>query len=246
MSDVELSTEARRLIESARPAHEPSGIERARVRRSLEWKLAAGVMLTVTQAAPFLSAAVKVGLAVVATGAVVGTGAYFGARAVKEHTSRVVDKKVTMGAPALTPTAGQVVPQSPPPEEHQATEAIAPPPVQTASPKRRESRPAPTSTATAAAMPDLGAEMALLQTANAALGRGQVQQALAALASYDRQFQAGQLAEERSALGVLALCSAGRDDEAIRAHKRFLQRWPKSPLEARMINSCAVAKPRPE
>jgi hypothetical protein len=246
MRDVELSTEARRLIDSARPDHEPSAIEQARVRRSLEWKLGMGVMLTVTQAAPFLSAAVKVTLAVVATGAV-GTGAYLGARAVKEHAARrpAVEKMVVARSPAVAPASEERV--SPPlPDEHAPPAmVVAPTPVQTPGPKRREPRPAPAPVAQPA-LPDLGAEMALLQTANAALGRGQVEQALSVLANYDRTFGTGQLAEERSALGVLALCAAGRNDEAIRAHKRFLQRWPKSPLVARLVSSCAASEPRRE
>ncbi len=77
---------------------------------------------------------------------------------------------------------------------------------------------------------DLAAERALLETARTALGRGQSDAALAAVAAHAERFPRGRLAEERESLAVEALAQAGRAAEARERAARFHRRWPGSLL----------------
>jgi hypothetical protein len=84
----------------------------------------------------------------------------------------------------------------------------------------------------------LAEEVGLLRRARAALNAGDPAAALAHLAEHSRRFPAGVLAEERDAARVLALCHAGRRDEARAQASRFLRERPSSPLAARVRESC--------
>ena len=93
--------------------------------------------------------------------------------------------------------------------------------------------PAPTSTSgptSAAAAPrdSLPAERALLDIARSAFGRGQSDEALAALARHEARFPPGQLAEEREALAVRSLVLGGHTSEARARAARFRKRYPTS------------------
>jgi outer membrane protein assembly factor BamD (BamD/ComL family) len=87
---------------------------------------------------------------------------------------------------------------------------------------------------------DLAGELALLTEANAAIRRGDATQASELLRAYDQRFPAGHLAEERAAAGILALCASGHPQSAIAEARRFVERWPRSPLVARIKASCAA------
>jgi outer membrane protein assembly factor BamD (BamD/ComL family) len=78
-----------------------------------------------------------------------------------------------------------------------------------------------------------------LTEANAAIKRGDVARASQLLDGYDQRFPSGKLAEERAAAGILALCASGRTQSAKSEASRFLERWPRSPLVARIKASCA-------
>jgi hypothetical protein len=69
-------------------------------------------------------------------------------------------------------------------------------------------------------------ENSLLETARAALARKDADAALAALGTHAAKFPQGQLVEERSALEVLALATAGRAEEARAKAAAFRQRFP--------------------
>ena len=92
------------------------------------------------------------------------------------------------------------------------------------------------------AVTSLGPETALLESARAALGRGDAPSALALLERHEREFPTGTLVEERLAAKVLALCSLGRRDEAARSASRLLRMSPNSPLRARILDSCAYER----
>lgn len=129
-----------------------------------------------------------------------------------------------------------------------ATHAPPPPRVVHVEPApRRESAPPPTvhaeespplsaaptsasGTAPAAATPrdSLAAERALLDIAQSAFGRGESDEALAALARHEARFPAGQLAEEREALAVRSLVLGGHTSEARARAARFRKRYPTS------------------
>jgi hypothetical protein len=72
----ELDTDTLSVIEAARTGHEPNEMARARVRRGIEIKLAAGIALAIAPATSAFAGALKVTAAVVAVGSVVGAGVY--------------------------------------------------------------------------------------------------------------------------------------------------------------------------
>jgi hypothetical protein len=74
----------------------------------------------------------------------------------------------------------------------------------------------------------LAAERALLDAARVALGRGEPDAALDAVARHAREFPNGRLTEEREALAVRALAKAGRVEEARARGVTFLEKYPRS------------------
>ncbi|MER2560871.1 MAG: hypothetical protein ABTQ32_09140 [Myxococcaceae bacterium] len=82
----------------------------------------------------------------------------------------------------------------------------------------------------AAAVDTLGRERVLLDLARSALSSGDVAKALAAVQSHEAQFPSGQLTEEREALAVQILWTAGRRDEATRRLHAFSLQFADSPL----------------
>ena len=90
----------------------------------------------------------------------------------------------------------------------------------------------------AAAPSTLAEEVRLLSSAQRALNEGDPTTALARLAEHGRRFPSGTMAEERDAARALALCRAGRREEAQAAAARFLADRPTSPLAARVRASC--------
>ncbi|MCB9529263.1 MAG: hypothetical protein H6701_12930 [Myxococcales bacterium] len=76
----------------------------------------------------------------------------------------------------------------------------------------------------------LAAEQVLLGRARAALARGQVEVAEAAVARHARRFAAGQLVEARELLRIQILVRRGRLDDARAAALRFRERFPGSLL----------------
>lgn len=81
-----------------------------------------------------------------------------------------------------------------------------------------------------AAVDTLGRERVLLDVARSALSSGDVAKALAAVQSHEAQFPSGQLTEEREALAVQILWTAGRRDEATRRLHAFSLQFADSPL----------------
>jgi len=229
MSDVELGPEERSVIAAARDAHGPSEVQRARVRRGLDAKLAAGVAAPLLASSTALAMTGKLG-ATIALVAVVGAGTTYVVLTRPDHTD---------GPPPALHKAASRVPAaspSPPPaaaEESLPREDTQPPPVPPRSPvRRREVSPTPPA--------DLAGELALLTQVSAATKRGEVAQAGELLRAYDQRFPSGKLAEERAAAGILVLCAAGDVPRARAEARRFHERWTRSPLVARIRSSCAA------
>ena len=86
------------------------------------------------------------------------------------------------------------------------------------------------------------AELDLLQRAQAAYVGKDVAGALVVLAEHARRFPNGRFAEEREAIRVQALASAGRADEARRAADGFAARFPRSVLLRRLKTSAQAAE----
>jgi len=82
------------------------------------------------------------------------------------------------------------------------------------------------------------AETEALRAAQRALRSGDATRALELLHEQERTYAAGSLHEERAAARILALCQAGLADAARASTERFVQRWPRSALRARVISAC--------
>lgn len=135
------------------------------------------------------------------------------------------------GHALLRPAPAPIAQPAPPPPVPAKVEVPPPPPspapVAPAPPVPNRPLPPPPPAAPRLT-PDeaLALERSYVEQARAALARQNPTSALEALAEHARRFPSGQLAEERLALEVMALTSAGRSDEARSAAARFRQRFP--------------------
>jgi hypothetical protein len=82
------------------------------------------------------------------------------------------------------------------------------------------------------------AETEALRAAQRALRSGDGTRALELLHEQERTYATGSLHEERAAARILALCQAGLADAARASTERFVRRWPRSALRARVISAC--------
>lgn len=129
-----------------------------------------------------------------------------------------------------------------PPADARTTRVSAPHARATSAPSLHatsDERPAQPSLA--ALSDELPAETALLRRAHAALAAPSAESARAALEALDehaRRFPTGTLAEERDATRAIALCAAGRVDDASTAARTFLAAHPGSPLAHRVRTVC--------
>jgi len=245
----ELSYEAKALIRRVGTADGPGPVDRGRVKRRIVASLAgasaalggggtvaagapAGALGAVTAAkmtlasvALWLAAGLGLGMAV-STPAIVS--AYRRADAIRAP--------VPVSAPVVTlpPKASERTSDAP------VTPSVAdnPPAVsREAAPERavvERPRAAPSTGAAS-----LAEETRLLNAAQHELAQKHANGALGLLDEHASRFPGGALAEERTALRVLALCDLGRTVEARRAADVFIKRSPSSPLVPRLRGSCA-------
>jgi len=82
-------------------------------------------------------------------------------------------------------------------------------------------------------------ETELISGAQRALQKGQPDTALLALDQYSNEFSAGVLQEEAIATRIVALCALGRVIDGRRGVLEFLNRYPNSPLIARIRRACS-------
>jgi hypothetical protein len=86
-------------------------------------------------------------------------------------------------------------------------------------------------------------EALLVREANAAIESGDAVRSLALAEEHARRFSNGSLVPEGSAVHILALCQAGRLDQARTETAAFLLAHPEGPLSMRVRSSCGGAKP---
>jgi hypothetical protein len=235
MKQVELRPEERALIATARDGVEPTEVQRARVRRSLDAKIAAGVAAPVLATSAGLATLLKAG-AGLAVAAVLGGGVVYLAgprpsgpdETPKARPARPSRPTLPTPPQASATVPGPVTPTLP---ASAASETRSAP---TRGPARRRAAPAARTTRV-----DLAGELGLLNQASAATRQGDVARADALLRAYDERYPSGELAQERAAAGVLAHCAAGRAQQARAEARRFLEHWPRSPLVVRIQGSCA-------
>lgn len=222
---VELDDVSRSVIAEGRFALEPSDLSRARVRRAVESKLAAG-----TGATPALRSmmSVKLAAAVLATAALAAGTLYKSRHRVSGGTQPPI-QSASVAAPTASMVASSASLTS------TASEPIAQP---TAS---APIRPTPTPV-NVGRTEQLAEEIGLLAKANAAINGRDGGRAVQLLREFDHRFNSPVLAEERAAAGVLALCASGHEVQAMAAAKQFQARWPRSPMLPRIAASCAASK----
>jgi hypothetical protein len=229
-----LDPEITELLGRAGPYPDPPDHVKGRVRdlvvHSILGGVAPGVGLGASHSVPaaprHLSALLAKPVAWVTAGFVAGGVTGFSARGALDArpTPRSIPAAVS-AAPAAPPaaappsTAWESLPM-PGPASNPATRPVPPPPSVQA---------APDGTRRGGAS-DLSAEQALLDTARAALVRGQGADALAPLERHAQRFPRGVLSEEREALEVNALVASGRYAEARQRGEQFFARHPGSLL----------------
>jgi hypothetical protein len=225
-----MNPEARRIIQLTRQARTPSAEDKRRVRAAIGVGVATAAVATSTTTAASVKAASVLGVltgmrgvvsVVALVSASAGAGAYWRAHVSHTHPSAPVQ----VSAPQQTPPAS--------PEPVAVVEAPSPAPP-TSEPRSGDVRPR-------AAAPDpLSAELTLLHTARQAWQDGKPQVALDLAQKHARLYPHSQLASERDALRVFALCGLDRTSEARELASALLARAPGSPLRASLEQSCAM------
>lgn len=216
----ELSPESRALLASLSASHDPPPEAAARVRSAVEVRVTAPPVKLPWRWIVGAGVAVFIAAAALTRRSPPEAPTPVHAPGVTRGVAEVVrDASVvtSTAAPVVAPTVARVVAPTVAP--------VAMPTV--ASPRRIE------------ADDDLAGELVLIQQAQRALARGDGDAALAALDVHARTHPHGRLVEERQAARVLALCAAGRAEEARAAATRFLIRYPRSAQAARVQGACA-------
>lgn len=191
------------------------------VRARLATTLGAGALAgTGARAATTAKAALgpTIAKAVVLLG--IGFGAGFATRAVVTPASPAAS---TIATPVVSASVSAAPTATIEPSSTIATVPVTSlPSIATASPSTRSS------TTTKPRAGDAEAERLLLETARAALQRGDAAGAIDRLREHRTTYPSGSLREERDALMVTALARAGRREEAARAAAQFRKDYPLS------------------
>jgi hypothetical protein len=235
--DPEAPDGMRELMRAANSDGEPTAAEVAHLRARIAGQLAAQA-----PAATLLSVrTLIVGLLVVGVG-VVG---YLVSRPRGDErmTAIAIPALPAASPPAPIPPALVPVPAAPVPAAPMIAAAPASPPA----PKRRvvvppaSPPPVPIAAEPAAPLPTdppvaprSPSEVALLEHARAALGRGDAANALALTEQDATLYPDGELVEEREALTIEALIKLGRRDEATARWSNFATSYPHSNYHARL------------
>jgi hypothetical protein len=221
-----------RLLRSAR-ADGPSG--RSRQRATAAIALAAGALTTRSTAALAAATVARSALLKVLLGAGMVTLVTAGALDAPVTTAVPAERAVAIRPP---PRAAPVAPSATARVAAMADPSPAPP-VSVAVPSPP---PAVKTSATPHATDTLSAEVALLGEAKRALGAGQTAAAFTAIATYDRRFPGGALAQEAAALRIEASARSGDHAMAASLFRSFEARYPASPLRDR-LRALGAAQP---
>src|SRR5690606_3551845 len=207
----ELGPDARRLVEAAKGALDPSAADQARVLAAIQKHLAHGsVGQEVATTPPLARPAWPI-----ATVGALGTGLVV--LALGWGLASLPPSPRAAPAPSATPVPAPQLSVAPPaqPAPHDASAVPAPASTLTPAPPRTNEP------STKARSTRLAEEVAILSRATSALHAGRADEALAAATEHQRKFPAGMLAEERIAVRAQALCLLGRTGEAERALARL-------------------------
>lgn len=230
----ELSPAARAILDAGHIAQDPTALQRERNRAALRARLAAEASAPPPVAQRPSPRVAWWGAALVGLAALVVALLW---RREPPPAPPVRTPVPTSPAPVVAPAPVTPVPVMPAPVAPTATqEAPRPAPVVTAARDRR------TETSEVDTMAE---ELRLLRESRRVLDQGDGRAALALVQTHARRFPRGQLAEEREATRVLALCASGDAVAASRAGQSFVSRYPQSPQLPRVRRSCAFEPARP-
>jgi hypothetical protein len=237
-----LSRETRLLLDRGRgETLDPE--RRARLKRSVVAGALGASAATATLTTGWLAAAAKVTAVLIFVG-----GA----------TALVAVGTATPGAPprarpAATATPVQAAPQPRAPRAAADPVPVASQPRLPAPPATRDALQAgaPAAASSAASQPpatsgassSLREEALLVREANASLASGDVARSLVLAEEHARRFPNGALLPEGSVVHILALCQAGRLDQARTETDAFLLAHPEGPLSMRVRSSCGGVTP---
>lgn len=87
-------------------------------------------------------------------------------------------------------------------------------------------------------------EVSAFRTVQQSMAAGDARRALSLVTEQNHRFSTGALQQERAAARVFALCTLGRNSEARSEARAFEQRWPRSPMLARVRRACETELPK--
>jgi hypothetical protein len=245
MSDLDPKAQA--LLDSIRGMDRPTRRDKARVKRRLLARVT-GAMLAASAGASATTTAASVGTAatglwsakliVVAFAAsVLVAGTATGVVASRQHARR----RVVVTATPVAGTGAARAPVTPPVETEEVVAPQATGPL-TARRSAAHAAAAPTQRM-AGGRETLEQELPLLQSAQDALRRGDIDRALGLLDEHAKRFPAGALAEERRGAHALAACRKTGSPSARAEAEAFLRDSPSSPLVESVREACVLAEP---
>jgi hypothetical protein len=231
------------LFEMARDGDEPSDSDRRRVTARVAQRLALGAgagaaALTLSRVGWAVSFKAWAIAAVAVASA--GSGAYLLSRGDADEHRALTAPPVAHPPPSAPLFTAPAVASAPAPTRTEPGSQPSPPPAQPH--RERVSTAAPAAPSAALEPSRLARETAALRAANEALRSGAAGRSLLLLDEFAKQFPNGMLAQEALATRVSALCELGRVSEARTLGTRFVQRYPRSPVAARVRGSCAIPK----
>lgn len=218
-----LAHELQQLLDDYRDATTPTEAEQGRLWQRI------GVGVATPAAAASSGMRIVLGVALLA-----GTGAIVAAAG--RPNSNQSEQRDAITIAGAEPSARVMTPSPalPPPHIGAAPRTFAPERTEPA--PRNDRGPA----ATSAVDDAFARELALLQRARVALGRGDAEGALGVLAEHERSFPTGALVEERRAVRIIALCDAGKAPQGRAEARNFLAAHPSSTLAGRIRSACAI------
>jgi hypothetical protein len=262
-----LSARSQRFLDGVRDLDSPSEGDRARVRRQLAFKIAAGAVVGVgvgkaANAGGLWAALSSTTGKVVAVAAITATGgALTASYVVKERAAERAAQSVlaepVVPAVQQVPTTIETAPSIAAPDLADGDNSAKPEPDRSpagAGKVRalRANRPAvarvvkpsadeeaePVAEVPSDSARVLAEETVALSQARHALQSGKADVALAKLDEYARRFPSAMLAEEAAATRVLSLARLDRKDDACKEAREFQRRWPRSPQIGRIRAVC--------
>jgi hypothetical protein len=260
---TDLTPDAQAILDAGRDLDGAGDLEKARVRRALFAKIAAGGAVLTAASTAAADGGVAAGGGAAQSGAIATGAASSGATAAGGAWTLakiLIPIAVLVGggaggfvawraqramtpapapvvAPIIVPMPAPVVAPAPPAAPAVAP-SLEPAPVHRAPP--HHAHVAAPAHADAAPTNRLAEETALLAAANAELRRGDARRALSLLDDYDHRYPSGVLREEVLATRVIARCQLGAAPNKVarRGADAFLARHPASPLAPRVRSSC--------